>query len=78
MPVEIEEASSQTPVTALLARLSSHTAKVGVIGLGYVGLTIAVELAPTRRRMPHWARKSTDPHRHPMRRARAAPSSTIR
>jgi len=47
MPVEIEEASSQTPVTALLARLSSHTAKVGVIGLGYVGLTIAVELAPT-------------------------------
>ena len=37
--------SSPTDVSALIARLQARTAKVGVIGLGYVGLPLAVEFA---------------------------------
>ena len=34
-----------TAVTTLLERIRSRQANVGVIGLGYVGLPLAVELA---------------------------------
>ncbi|MBK5295894.1 MAG: nucleotide sugar dehydrogenase [Vicinamibacteria bacterium] len=37
--------SSPADVSALIARLQARTAKVGVIGLGYVGLPLAVEFA---------------------------------
>jgi UDP-N-acetyl-D-glucosamine dehydrogenase len=36
---------NQTPVAALLERIDARTAHVGVIGLGYVGLPLAVEFA---------------------------------
>jgi UDP-N-acetyl-D-glucosamine dehydrogenase len=32
-------------VTELRNRIASHTARVGVVGLGYVGLPLAVEFA---------------------------------
>src|ERR1700730_14455283 len=37
--------SSSTGFTGLLDRLHSKSARVGVVGLGYVGLPLAVELA---------------------------------
>src|ERR671939_108461 len=37
--------TTHTPVTALLDRIRTRTARVGVIGLGYVGLPLAVEFA---------------------------------
>jgi UDP-N-acetyl-D-glucosamine dehydrogenase len=40
MPQTIE-----TPITALLDRIQTRQARVGVIGLGYVGLPLAVEFA---------------------------------
>ena len=36
---------SQSPAETLIARLDKRTARLGVIGLGYVGLPLAVELA---------------------------------
>ncbi|MEZ5318686.1 MAG: nucleotide sugar dehydrogenase [Vicinamibacterales bacterium] len=36
---------TETPSTALLDRLDRRTARVGVVGLGYVGLPLLVELA---------------------------------
>ncbi len=37
--------STRTAADALIARLDNRTARLGVIGLGYVGLPLAVELA---------------------------------
>src|SRR5258706_15426871 len=36
---------NHSPVAALLDRIASRRARVGVIGLGYVGLPLAVEFA---------------------------------
>ena len=52
MPQQPSPSASATPplsspadVSALIGRLQARTAKVGVIGLGYVGLPLAVEFA---------------------------------
>src|SRR5690349_10002994 len=36
---------TSTPLTSLLERIEGRSARVGVIGLGYVGLPLAVEFA---------------------------------
>ena len=43
--MEVAETSMETVVSALLEKIRSREACVGVVGLGYVGLPLAVELA---------------------------------
>src|SRR5580765_3947651 len=44
MPTEIETSTSSI-ASQLTERISNKTARVGIIGLGYVGLPLAVEFA---------------------------------
>src|SRR5580704_10133353 len=45
MQATIMQAARLTPAEVLQDKISSHTARVGVVGLGYVGLPLAVEFA---------------------------------
>jgi UDP-N-acetyl-D-glucosamine dehydrogenase len=41
----MRQKASPSPAASLKAKIANHTAKVGIVGLGYVGLPLAVEFA---------------------------------
>ena len=64
---------SQSPRDALLAKAKDRSALFGIVGLGYVGLPLAVELAQRRlprARLRHQPARGGRPERRPLPRAR--------